>query len=217
MRRFLLLLFFAAALLSRAGAQSSDTIGFKGFRAHKMPRYVNIVKASPVSYLWGQIPFTGELRLSYERMLTHNQSVTAGFSYNYLNPFFAVAFALGGKIPFPISMQGARVQAGYRFYPIKKLEAPEGFFFGPHVSYSFVKVKDRAIQYTEYFISYFNVNLLAGYQFQIDDHFFVEGYTGIGYRMNRGEFVNYARRTTDVQRIGGPVKVSLGINFAYAF
>lgn len=199
-------------------AQSDTLAPFKSFsKSYKLPKRANVIKLSPFSFLWGQIPFAGELRPSYERLITHNQSVTVGFSYNYLTPLLLVGFLASGSVPFPVSIQGARIHAGYRFYPLKRVEAPEGLFFGPHVSYNFIKVKDRTANYLEYFITYFNVSMMVGYQFEFDEHWMLEAYTGIGYRYNQGDLTNYAQRTRKVERIGGPVKFNLGVNFCYAF
>ncbi len=165
-------------------AQAKDSTGFQGFKTPRFAERDNIVKWSSFSYITGQIILCGEVRLSYERMLAYNHSLTVTGSYNYPNPILIVDALLRPKSSFlsEYSIRGGRIAVGYRFYPLMGFRAPEGLFIGPYVSYNFVKVKERHGNGDYLTINNFNANAIVGYQFQMGDHWYVEVFSGMGYK-----------------------------------
>lgn len=177
---FILLLLFSGAVHS----QNADTSGFQGFKEVQLPQQQNLFKVGTTSFLVGQILFCGELRLMYERMLTHNQSLLATVSYNYPSPFLLLGGIFQGKnsIVGQYSIRGGRIALGYRFYPLKKFVGPEGLFFGPYLSYNFAKIKERHGAGDYWTINNWNANMVVGYQLQVADHWYLEAFTGLGYK-----------------------------------
>ena len=64
----------------QASAQQDEFQDFKGFSAPKSSHNSGLLKADLIPLLLGQMPFTGELRLTYERQITKNRSLTIGAS-----------------------------------------------------------------------------------------------------------------------------------------
>jgi hypothetical protein len=220
------LLFATTLMFSLIHAQEADSLGFRGFKNPKLPYRQNEIKANFVPLLMGQIPICGELRITYERLFTHNQSFTAGFSYNYPNLFLLITTALNdpqGKGWFGrFSTQGARFTLGYRYYPFKDVQAPEGLFFGPYFSYNFAKIGYKSTQGSYQILNYLNAEAIVGYQVEISDNFYFEFFGGLGYKHN---FVVYydsrSNKTSSEDFYLFPplknVKLALQVNFCYAF
>lgn len=208
-------------------SQSTDTteIEFQGFKERKIPYKQNVIKFSPIPLLFGQINFCGELRITYERMLTHNQSLSLGFSYNYpsLPLMLSTNLSRNGNIFKGINVFGARGTIAYRYYPLKSREAPEGFFVGPFVSYNFVQLREKGGSGSFVNINYFNANAVCGYQVEFGKGVMMEFVGGLGYRKNF--IVEYdantdKRSVSDIEGILPPlknVKLVLFINLCYAF
>lgn len=203
-----------------------DTSGFEGFKAPKSADRENVIKTNALPLLFGQIPLCGEIRLTYERMLAHNQSITLGLSYNYPS-LFLLMFS-GGNGPFGLrigglSIRGGRMTLGYRFYPLKNVKAPAGLFLGPYFSYNFAKIKERGVSNGNYLIiNQANASLIVGYQVKMSEHFFFEVFSGLGYRRNFIiEYEASTKRTTTQDFYFVPfmknVKIVTQINFGYAF
>lgn len=224
MKRSLLLAFSVCTLFTLC-AQDADTLGFSGFKQVRFAQKQNLIKASAVPFFMGQIPYCGEFRITYERMLTHNQSLSVGFSYNYPNPIFLLSALLdtGQTLFKAYSFRGARGTFGYRFYPFKEMDAPDGIYFGPYVSYNFVRIKERNGNGSYLDLNYFNAGGIIGYQIKADDNLYFDIFTGIGYRKNF--WVEFDARTNrrkvyDTQPLIPAlqhVKFYLQINAAYAF
>lgn len=183
----LVLTFSLMAICLNSFSQNSekdDSIVFEGFKNIKMPSHYNVIKSNALPLIMGQMFMVGagELRIQYERMLTHNQSITLGASLHYPGALWAVARRLDTTATFrQFNYIGARAVFGYRYYPLKNLDAPEGLFLGPMFSYSFLKINDK--QSNDYNnINRFNAGLIAGYQVEVDPHFFIEIVAGLSYQ-----------------------------------
>ncbi|MDB5283070.1 MAG: hypothetical protein JWO06_2145 [Bacteroidota bacterium] len=215
----------AIFVVSMFKSYGQDTTGFQGFKAPKLPGIQHVIKSNIIPVLIGQIPYCGELRVTYEHMITHNQSISAGFAYNFPNLFLLLATAQNGSnsLFHTYSMRGARADIGYRFYPLKEEEAPEGLFFGPYISYNFVKIAEKHGDNYQV-VNYFNASGVAGYQFMFDG-FSLEVFGGLGYRNNF--ILKYDSHINQTYTTGLPVVIDLGkfkyvkivaqINFGYAF
>ncbi len=160
---------------------------FEGFKERKLPFKQNIIKSNLIPVFVGQIPICGELRFTYERMLTHNQSVTIGVSYNFPSLLLFVMPAItnpNNRTLKDYSMRGGRLTLGYRFYPLKRRHAPNGLFVGPYGSFNFVKIKERHGNGDYELFCYANASAILGYQFHLRKGVFMEFFGGIGYRKN---------------------------------
>ncbi len=203
----------------------ADTLHFEGFKEpKKLPYKLNVVKASPMPFFIGQIPYCGEIRITYERMLASHHSLLLGGSYNYPNVILLVMSAVSDTAQSfkDFSLRGGRVMFGYRFYPIKRQSAPKGLFFGPYVSYNFVKIKQRKGNGSYDLINYLNADMVVGYQFEMGHSVFMEFMGGIGYRNNWGVYydarLNRSERYDiyDIKFLKN-VKFLLQVNFGYGF
>lgn len=160
---------------------------FRGFKDRKLPFKQNVIKSNLIPVFMGQIPLCGELRFTYERVLSQNQSITIGASYNYPNLLlFASPTQIfsSNYILKNYSLRGGRITLGYRFYPLKRKTAPTGLFVGPYGSFNFVKIKERNGNGDYLMYCYANASLILGYQFHMRKGVFMEFFGGVGYRKN---------------------------------
>ena len=219
---FLTILIVLAVIPARAQEADSLLLGFNGFKNEKIPFKGNVIKFSPIPLLVGQIPYCGELRLTYERLITHNTSISIGGSYNFPSVIFAIASRSSGGNLNQFSFRGGRAILGFRYYPLKKKKAPAGLFFGPYISYNFVRIKEKKGNGSYIDLNYFNASAITGYQFSFGKSIYFEVFGGIGYRKNfTREFDSRnGSRTTYDSDVLGPIKnlkVILQVNLGYAF
>ncbi len=187
---FVLLLLFGINSFAQSDSESdSITTKFRGFKNVKFAGHQNVVTMSPVPFFVGQIPFCGEIRLTYERMVSHNQSLSLGLSYNYPSIFLLVLPAIANPNSATLknySLRGGRVTLAYRYYPLKSKTAPGGLFFGPYGSFNFVKIKERKGNDASYDLVYYaDACVVAGYQIPLRKGVYMEFMGGLGYRMNK--------------------------------
>ncbi|MEX0811379.1 MAG: hypothetical protein WD048_04115 [Chitinophagales bacterium] len=181
----------------------------------------NVLKISPTALLFGQIPLTGELRLMYEMATAPRQSSFIGVSLNYSGVFLSLVNILDTTLTNQkYQFFGGRVQVAYRFYLLKKKEAPNGLYVAPHFSFNYAKFKlKNGVQYQNFY--YINGNFLFGYQL-VAGHFAFDVCTGLGYRNNFTDYFNGARtrRTQlpeDRPAFFQHLKPTLNISLGYAF
>ena len=210
--------------------------GFQGFVAPKPMQNAGILKFSAVPIFEGQIDFTGEFRITYERKIAKRQSITIGISYDYPNfILLAIGNAFGrgggrhsggsssGANLNTVSVEGGRITLGYRYYPLKKQEGLKGFFVGPYLSYNVVNIREKDNSQNYELVNYFNASAITGYQFVFKNHFELEFFGGLGYKNN---FVLH--RNQEANQIYGSyvfaqggalkyVKLVMQMNFGYAF
>lgn len=181
----------------------------------------NVLKISPTALLFGQIPLTGELRLMYEMATAPRQSSFIGASFNYSGVFLSLVNILDTTLTNQkYQFFGGRVQVAYRFYLLKKKEAPNGLYVAPHFSFNYAKFKlKNGVEYQDFY--YINGNFLFGYQL-VAGHFAFDVCTGLGYRNNFTDYYNGVR----TRRIKLPedrpaffqhLKPTLNISLGYAF
>ncbi len=210
-------------------SQDVDSVrisNFRGFQTPKFPTAQNVFKFNIIPVFLGQIPLCGELRLTYERMIAYNHSLTLGASYNFPNLLlFVMPAAINPKQATlsKYSMRGARFIFGYRYYPLKAA-APKGFFFGPYFSYNFVKIQERHGNGSFAIINYANASLICGYQAKLSKHLFFEFFGGLGYKRNfEVDYDAFTKQksTGDLYNEKIPyfrnVKFCLQVNMGYGF
>ncbi len=207
--------------------QEQDTAGFKGFKVTKIPFQMNVIKASPISWLIGPALFNGELRILYERMVAYNQSLLVGLSYNYPSPLIlamasASANSSGGSSSNlkEFSVNGARFQLAYRYYFFKKLKAPMGFYVGPHLSYNYIDIRQKNFTANQATYNNFFACAAFGFQVRIKKHVYIDVTNGIGYKKNWGSYFNQVSQPSsnsaiDITKL--PVKLMLQLAIGYGF
>lgn len=197
----------------------------------------NVLKIAPLGWVHGQLPFSTESRISYERMLVGRSSLGASYSYLGTNyPFsFLGSFALSAAISSAITLsghpaavwtdakvrtKGYRYQLQYRYYLTQKQQAPEGFYLGPNVSYA---KADYRISFPDFDTSFLitkknlNYNLLVGYQLVLGRHFVVDAFTGLGYRDTDTQIYDQNGVHLTTMPKGTKTKLSSGLNLGWAF
>ena len=202
-----------------------------------MPK--NIIKIAPFAFIHGQVPFTVESRIGYERVISPKSSIAGSYSHLGTNPVFGFigSVALSATLTTVLNVYGKPGKAGlvlekttiepsgfryqfqYKKYFGKNATAPEGLYLSPHFSYSEatyrVEFKNFDIQ-TRLEMKNRNYNLLFGYQGILGKHFVFDVFTGLGYKQLSTDVIdtNGVRlRTIE----GSPLKVSSGFNMGWAF
>lgn len=159
------------------------------------PQVYNIVyKSNPFTAFLGPIPFTGEYRLAVDIPITKDQSLQTSLSYLGKSILFALLedTAFGNQLKFII--YGYRLQLTYKFYPAafrfnnnKNVNlSPLGFYAGPHISYSYARISTPYLNRYGLYMSaeHFNIDLLAGYQFELLEPVIIDIFAGLGYKKN---------------------------------
>lgn len=227
MKQFFSILIFMFFVCSKLNAQEilqidtsySKKESFK--EKKKIPNFQNVLKTGVSSWLIGNMGINGEFRLVYERMLANQHSIIVGASYNYKSPIFALLDAMSDSISIPVNINGYRVQGAYRFYPIKKLKAPNGLYVGPHFSYQSLFLTDKhSKDYIE--LSNFFAVAASGYQIVTKKRVSIDFNVGIGYQKtwykevlyngNQPQTIKYPNNLNKI-----PVKIMTQINIGYAF
>lgn len=222
-------LFVMACLLAGgAAAQSPD----KAAEPKK-----NLIKLAPLGWIHGQLPFSVESRVGYERVVSGRSSIMGSYSYLSTNyPFnFIGSAALSATITSALlanghghvawtdvetRTRGHRFQLQYKRYLTKRKSAPEGFYLAPHYSYTTAtyrsEVKDLDIRFSINTTNH-NYNLLFGFQEILGRHFVVDVFTGLGYRNKTEKTYDKHGAYTGTQDKEIPLKVSSGLNIGWAF
>jgi hypothetical protein len=197
----------------------------------------NIVKLAPFAFVHGQMPFTVESRLGYERVIGPHSSLGASYSYlgtNYpfsfigsvaLSSAISSAFTAAGHPSIvwtetKIRSRGQRYQLQYRRYLNETKTAPRGWYLAPHVSYTRVEynISLKDFDVTRIFKkTNVNYNLLVGYQYLLGRRLAFDVYTGLGYRDVSTKL--YDENEVYLQDLpeGTALKVSSGFNLGWAF
>ena len=228
------LLLLAGAARGQAGRPVADSLAPPAAPRARVPR--NVLKINPLGLIHGQMPFTTETRLGYERVLGRHTSLMGSASYlgsNYVFSFVG-SFALSAAISSAITLSGhptvvwsettlrshgSRYQVQLRRY-LGAGPAPEGFYLAPH--YSFTKV-DYTVRFDDFdyqvglTTTNRNYNLLVGYQNVLGRHFTVDVFTGLGYLDKVTTiYTPDGRPATRLPYVSG-LKVSSGLNLGWAF
>ena len=222
----------------QCAAQDDELKGFEGFSTPKPIQNAGILKVGIIPIFDGQIDFTGELRITYERKIAKRQSITVSGSYDFPN-FILLAvgksfgggrggggrrgggYGRGGNFN-SYSIEGGRITLGYRYYPLKKLEGLGGFFVGPYLSYNAVNIRDKTASANYEVVNYANASLITGYQLVKKSHFSFEIFGGLGYKNNFVSHYNSDANTiysdyTLREAAFNNVKIVMQMNFGYAF
>lgn len=181
----------------------------------------NVLKISPIALLFGQIPLTGELRVMYEMATAPRQSSFIGASLNFTGVFLSLVNVLDTTLTNQkYRFFGGRAQFAYRFYLLKKKEAPNGLYVAPHFSFNYAKFElKNGYDWQKFY--YINGSIQFGYQV-IAGHFAFDVCTGLGYKNNFTNYYNGARvkryqLPEDAHPIIQHIKPTLNVSLGYAF
>lgn len=222
MKKLLGIILLIFMVQSQAWAQFIDeNIGQATIRTKR-----TVLKIDPSLWFMGQIPGTGEYRLALEFAIGMKNSIQIGASYISKSIPTMILEAMDDTFGMPdYTINGFRFQFSYKLYPFGKYKnAPEGFFVGPHLSYTqaFYHFAQTTSKYSDYSITYANAALLVGYQFIAGDKFVIEVFQGLGYRDNRlrNEYTGEEERLNfdpDVTPFPGSFKIYFGANVGFNF
>lgn len=196
----------------------------------KIPKTrLNILKTNPLAIALSQVPWTGELRVMYERVELPKQSTVIGLSFIMLSPLLADSIQAYYKRTNGVYVRifGFRFQAAQRFY-LTQWNSPEGFYVSPHASYNITKWSfyyaytgaSKKVVYSA-LVNFININVLVGFQKLIRKKLAIDVNIGVGYRYN---FFKEKNSQTVVpidfeKDTGIPnwLKLSYTSNFGFAF
>lgn len=176
---------------------------------------LNVIKLNPLRILWAQIPFTGEYGLTYERAFPTKLAAQIGLAYTGPSALINLE-DLTDSIGAGISVGGVRVTPSVKFY-LTSFSAPKGFYISPMLSYNTAKFKSNENPNDYLKATFFNVNLLGGYQIIAGGAFALDIFTGVGFKNNNWEFNNPSNSIFITQAGGSGAKITLGFNAGVAF
>lgn len=233
--RSALLVFFCLSFPSLLFAQETNSI--PAGKPEANPK--NVIKLAPFAFIHGQVPFTVESRLGYERVIGKKSSLAGSYSHLGSNPVFGFlgSVALSATLTTVLNLYGkpgkaglvwteTRIQTGgyryqlqYKKYLGENATAPEGFYLSPHYSYA---QADYEIEFSNFdlrsdlTIKNRNYNMLVGYQALLGKHFVLDVFTGLGYKHKTTEI--FDAEGVHLKTIeGSPFKISSGFNIGWAF
>jgi len=179
-----------------------------------------VLKINPLAILIGPISVTSEYRIVAEYATMPHQSIQIGLSYLGKNIFLNKLDSFSDYY----NINGFRLQLSYRWYlkAFRQHDKLLGIYLEPHVSISnaYLSIPKASYNYQKHLVSYQNIALKIGFQFEIASDLFVDTFFGLGYRENylsnehTGEFekLNY---TAMIYK--GDLKIYLGFNIGYNF
>ena len=178
------------------------------------------IKTNPLAALGGPfwlaiVPLTGEYKVLFEAKVAPKASFQ--FGAGYIDPSALLNLddlTNEGDSISGIKTSGFRVQGMFKYFLSRNLQAPEGFYIGPHVSFATaqLKSKDNAANYIK--AQKINVNGVIGYQLITSGGFALDIYTGVGFVSRKWTF---SGSTFDTDQTGFSDKASINIPFGFSF
>lgn len=166
----------------------------------------NVVKANILS----PALYTGSA--SFEHVFNWSMSYDVGASFtpatDITNDF------IGGKQ----EVSGYSATVGLRRY--SKMNAPDGFYFGPYVRHQNITFKELSQnEVIEASVSVSSAGVKTGYQFVINESFIIDIFTGSGFGMYNFRGSGPLDDVTEVVGVGKVVTgaATYGFNVGYAF
>lgn len=186
--------------------------------------YGSVIKISPLQFMWGTVPLTGEYGFSYEYKVGVKSTIEAKAAYVTKGLLFLmIESTMYGPNDPHLTMNGVRLQADYRFYPLNN-EAPKGLFVAPLFSFATVNFSDEISKQSGYYLkaTHFEFAVIAGYQF-IFGNMALEPHIGVKYRdiswiekSYQGITVLTKDEIADIYSLNSPVMPMFGISFGRA-
>jgi hypothetical protein len=209
------------ALVISSSAQVANSGNSGNTKAKKDFRFT--VKTNPLSALGGPfwilfVPITGEYKILGEAAIAKKVSLQVGASYvgpsvlvnlNKLRTDTATGFQ-------GINVSGFKVSGMLKYFLSRDLNAPQGFYIGPHISYASAKIKSKEIS-TDYVNgTKLNINAVVGYQLITSGGFCLDIFTGMGFVKRTWSFKGNSQGQLDLTN-KATVSIPLGVSFGYAF
>jgi hypothetical protein len=190
--------------------------------AQDTKEYKFAVKTNPLAALGGPfwviiVPVTGEYKALFEIAVAKKSSIQIGAGY--LGPSVLVNLdnltSEDGEVT-GIKTSGLRIQGMFKQYISRDLNAPEGFYLGPHVSYARATIKSKDDEANKVEPVKLNINAVIGYQLITAGGFTLDIFTGVGFvsrkwNISGTDFDEEAFK--DRASIGIPFQVSFGYAF----
>jgi hypothetical protein len=215
MKKLLVLLIIGIAILSIANpAFSQDSSTGKDYKF--------TIKTNPLSALGGPfwvivVPVTGEYKVFFEAAVSNKSSIQIGAGL--LGPSVLVNLddlsSEEGGIS-GIKTSGFRFQGFYKIFLSRDLNAPEGFYIGPHVSYANATIKNKDNPDDKLVGNKLNIHGVIGYQLITSGGFTLDVYTGMG-MVNRKWDISGTDFDSDAFKTKTTVSIPFGVSIGYAF
>ncbi len=209
-----LLIVGLAFLLSIPPATSQDKKAQEDFRF--------TVKTNPLAALGGPfwvviVPVTGEYKVFFETVVTQKTSFQLGLSY--LGPSVLLNLdeltSTDNNIS-GVKTSGFRIQGMYKFFLSRDLNAPEGFYVAPHLSYASASIVNKDNTAEKLKGTKLNVNGIFGYQLITSGGFTLDLFMGMGF-VSRNWEVNGTDWDLGSFKNKSTVAIPYGFSFGYAF
>jgi hypothetical protein len=138
MIRYFLIALGIVVLNGPASAQDYD------YGKYDVPqKYRSTTKFGLGSIFWGHVLYSSEYKVLHDFVSGPYASTQIGVSY-LTSGLLLVRQNSGQPKQDKLILRGYRVQATQKFYPGRKEYAPQGFYFGPHISVAegFISTRD---------------------------------------------------------------------------
>ena len=176
--------------------------------------------------IWGNLPFTSEFRVVQEATVSKKQSTQLWLSGYLKSPVLLIGERVSKRDGI-FAIRGYRVQLAHKFYLGKNATSPEGFYMGPQVSYTNIKVSLKQWLKRDVYVQGSQINLvcLVGYQ-AIGKRAVVDIFCGLGYKKNDFFWHYSPKKIVPIpfsdspglySILKSPVKFTFGMNFGFAY
>ena len=191
-------------------------------KAQEEKTYKFVVKTNPLAALGGPfwlivVPITGEYKGIFEIAVAKKSSVQVGVGY--IGPSVLINLdnltSETGEIS-GIKTSGLRIQGMFKQYISRDLNAPEGFYIGPHVSYAKATIKSKDDEANKVEPVKLNINGIIGYQLITAGGFTLDIYTGMGF-VSRKWNISGTDFDEEAFKDRSSISVPFGVSFGYAF
>jgi hypothetical protein len=183
-----------------------------------------VIKTNPLAALGGPfwlafVPITGEYKVLFEAKTLPKQSVTLGASY--IGPSLLLnldEYTNEGEDVSGINTAGFRGQLMYKFFLSRDIEAPEGFYVGPHFSYASASITSKDNTSDKVEMMKMNINGIIGYQLITNGGFALDIFTGFGVKSRKWSYSGESEDIFDFNiENKASASVAFGFSFGYAF
>ena len=211
----------------------ADTIIVKPITKKKKPYPAQqplILKTSASGFLAGGsvLLFTSEYRFCAEITTARKQSDQVAVSYLGKNVVWALAEKTANSPASDVlKVKGVRLQYTHKFYLVnRRHQAPFGFYFGPHFSYTNAKIflgLNRYYHNTYYDVKHINADLILGVQVGKPGRVTLDVCFGAGWKSNSIYYHHNSYKITkyDTKDFGdfynGHVHILFDLSFGFAF
>jgi len=182
------------------------------------------VKTNPLSALGGPfwlvvIPLTGEYKGLFEIAVSQKSSIQLGVGYigpSLLLNLDDLTNEEGEGEVSGVKTSGFRFQGWYKYFLSRDMNAPEGFYVGPHVSYASANIKNKTDETQKIAATKLNINGVIGYQLITSGGFTLDIFTGMGFVSRKWDITGEDWDSEELSDKAS-VNVPFGFSFGYAF